>query len=158
MKTGENAATEKANSNFTMKVDIPALSYFTEVGRNLIVNYYQATDGTWYNRNEDKTAADIITTDAETAVAKKEYTYHIDNLPEGVTSKVVTKTVMGKANRTSYEVPDYVEISGNLTAGEYTFDVDLEYYQTMYMMGWLFTSYSSKNASHYTGTVTFNVQ
>ena len=158
MKTGENATTEKANSNFTMKVDIPALSYFTEVGRNLIVNYYQAADGTWYNRNEDKTAADIITTDAETAVAKKEYTYHIDNLPEGVTSKVVTKTVMGKANRTSYEVPDYVEISGNLTAGEYTFDVDLEYYQTMYMMGWLFTAYSNKNASHYTGTVTFNVQ
>ena len=158
MSTGESAASFKAGQDFTMKVDIPALAYYTLIGgKNLIVNYYQDADGTWYNRDEDKTAADIITTSAENAIDKKEYGYHITNLPDGVTSTVVTKSVMGKANRLAYDVPDYVEIKGNLAAGTYTFDVDLEYYTTMYRMSWLFANRSNKNANHYTGSVTFTI-
>ena len=154
--TGEPVVTEKANEKFTMKIDVPALAYYTLIGSNLIVNAYKAENGTWYNRDEDKTAADIITTDASKAVEKAEYAYTISNLPDGVTSTVVNKTVMGKANRTTYEVPDYVELSGSLAAGTYTFDVDLVYYTTMYYAVWLFMR-GTPRANHYTGTVTFNV-
>lgn len=161
METGVAAASFKAGEKVSMKVDIPALSYFTEIpnGRfsNLIVNSYKDKDGSWKQRDEDKTAADIITTDASTAVDKREYAYAIKNLPEGLTAKVVSKSVLGKANRSSYEVPDYVLIEGTMeVAGDYSFDVDLTYYTAMYAMTWIFGS-GEPRANHYSGTVSFHI-
>lgn len=161
ISTGASAASFKAGENVSMKVDIPALAYFTQIpnGRfaQLIVNSYRDPDGSWKQRDEDKTAADIITTDANRATDKREYAYTISNLPEGLTAKVVTKSVLGKANRSTYEVPDYVMIEGQVaSAGSYTFDVDLTYYTAMYYMTWIFGSGEPK-ANHYTGTVSFTI-
>lgn len=78
MSTGKSAATYEANKPMSMKVQVPALAYFTEVPgsasqwgmlmNGLIVNAYQdPADDSWHQRNEDKTASDIITIDAATA-------------------------------------------------------------------------------------------
>ena len=158
MATGVSAATYKASEKISMKVQVPALQYYTLIGNNLIVNAYQnPNDNSWMNRDEDKTAADIITIDPAIAKVKREYGYAVSNLPEGLEVKVVNKTVMGLANRTGYEVPDYILVEGTLNAGTYSFDVDLSYCTCMYMMTWLFPRYGCR-LNHYTGTVTFTVE
>lgn len=168
MITGESAASYTKGTKFSMKVDVPALSYFTEVpgaakfwGRDmngLIVNAYQdPKDDSWHQRDEDKTASDIITIDASTAKAKKEYDYKFENLPEGLKAVKHTKSVVGKANKGSYDVVDYYTIEGTIdTAGTYTFDVDLTYYTNPYMSSWIFSG--TPTEGHYTGTITFSVK
>ena len=167
MTTDVSAATYAANKNFSMKVDIPALSYYTEVPggakmwgffmNGLIVNAYQdPNDDSWHQRDEDKTASDIITIDASTAKDKREYDYHFTNLPAGVTATKHTKSVVGKANKGSYDVVDYYTIDGSLAAGTYTFDVDLTYYTNAYMSSWIFQGDPTEH--HYTGKVTFTVR
>ena len=167
MSTGVSAATYDANKAFSMKVDVPALSYFSEVpgaaffwGRpmnGLIVNAYQdPTDDSWHQRDEDKTASDIITIDASTAKDKREYDYHFANLPAGVKATKHTKSVVGKANKGSYDVVDYYTIDGTLASGTYTFDVDLTYYTNAYMSSWIFAG--TPTECHYTGKVTFTVR
>ncbi len=166
MTTGTSAASYTANQNFSMKVDIPALSYFTEVPggaqfwgmsmNGLIVNAYQDSDDSWHQRNEDKTASDIITIDASTAKAKKEYDYSFANLPTGVKAVKHEKSVVGKANKGSYDVVDYYTIEGSLAAGTYTFDVDLTYYTNAYMSSWIFAG--TPTEGHYKGSITFTVK
>ena len=160
MTTGESVGSYNKDA-VSMKVDIPALAYFTEIpggfAPNLIVNAYKAPNGKWMQRDEDKTAADIITTNAATATDKREYNYAVTGLPTGLTAKTVTKTVMGKANRTSYDVPDYILIEGKAAAGEYNFDLDLTYYTNMYYSTWLINGGSEPAAKHYTGTVSFTL-
>lgn len=160
ISTGKSAG-KFDKSNVSMKVDVPALAYFTELpggfAPNLIVNAYKNPNGKWMQRDEDKTAADIITMDASKATDKREYNYSITKLPKGLTAKVVTKTVMGKANRSSYEVPDYVMITGSAEAGEYSFDLDLTYYTNMYYATWLINGGKEPAANHYKGTVSFTL-
>lgn len=166
MTTGTSAATFTADSPMSMKVDIPALAYFNEIagaaqfwGRSmngLIVNAYQdSTDDSWHQRDEDKTASDIITIDASTAKDSKIYDYKFSNVPAGLTANAHKKEVMGKANKSKYEVVDYYTLDGTLSAGKYTVDVDLEYYTNAYMSGWIFSGTPTEH--HYTGTITFTV-
>ena len=166
MTTGKSAATYKADQAMSMKVDIPALAYFNEVPNGgsawgmtvngLIVNaYHDPDDGTWKQRDEDKTASDIITIDVNKADAKREYDYKFTNLPAGLTATKHTKTVVGKANKGSYDVVDYYTLDGTLAAGTYTVDVDLTYYTGAYISSWIFSGTSA--VKHYTGTITFTV-
>ena len=167
MVTGESAAEYTAGQAISMKVDIPALSYFSEVPggasfwgmkmNGLIVNAYQdPKDDSWHQRDEDKTASDIITIDASTAKDKREYDYKFDKLPTGLTAKKHTKSVVGKANKGSYDVVDYYTLEGTLAAGTYTFDVTLDYYTNAYMSSWIFAGTPTHNT--YTGKVTFTVK
>ena len=163
-------ATIKANQKYEAKVDNPALAYGNVISggpsfwggesSNLIVNYY--TDhGTNYNRNEDKTASDIITIDAsKEGITKHEYNYAVTSgsLPSGVTATPIMKDWAGKANRGTYEVVDYLKLSGTpTTAGTYTFEVTLSAPQTMYMSGWLFASFGCSTQT-YTQTITIVVE
>ncbi|MFA6829787.1 MAG: glycoside hydrolase family 3 C-terminal domain-containing protein [Bacilli bacterium] len=141
--TGETNATYKAGTATTSKIDVPSLAYGTLVdSRYLIVNYY-TKDFTNYNRNEDKTASDIITIDAATADESHEYAYsYTGNIPAGMTLTTVEKDWIGKANKGSYKVADYYELAGTpTTKGTYTFTVTLTVPKTMYMMSWLFASF-----------------
>jgi beta-glucosidase len=162
-------ATISTNQAYEGKINVPALAYGNTVASDivfwgshpsmLIVNYY--TDhGTNYNRNEDKTASDIITIDADKeGIEKHEYGYSITsgNLPEGITAEPVMKDWTGKANRGSYQVVDYYKLSGTPTkAGTYTFDITLTCPETMMMSGWLFASFGSATVT-YTQTITLVV-
>lgn len=165
MKTGESAKTYKANEKMSMKVDIPSLSYFSEIPsgasmwgfrmNGLIVNAYQDSDDSWHQRNEDKTASDIITIDASKAKDKKEYDYTFSNLPTGLTATKHTKSIVGKANKGSYDVVDYYTLDGTLAAGTYDVDVDLTYYTNAYMSSWIFAG--TPTEGHYKATITFTV-
>lgn len=156
IKTGTSAKTFEANKDFSMKIDVPALSYYTVLDRNLIVNGYKDSAGSWHSRNEDKTASDIITIDADSATEKKEYGYTFDNLPAGVTAKAITKKVTGKNNKDEVEIIDGYTISGKLAAGTYSFDVDLTYYTSFYMSSWIMV-FGAPSEGHYKATVTFTV-
>lgn len=169
--TGATTDTITLNKAYTAKIDTPALAYgntITSSGMvwgmhptNLIVNYYTDEDGTDWNRNEDKTASDIITIDANTeGLVKHEYGYTVEtaNLPAGITAKPVMKNWTGKANRGTYQVVDYLELSGTPTkAGTYTFNVTLNVPQTMYMMSWLFAAFGCTE-TQYTQSVTIVVK
>lgn len=166
MSTGKSAATYEANKPMSMKVQVPALAYFTEVAgsakqwgmlmNGLIVNAYQdPADDSWHQRNEDKTASDIITIDAATAKDSKIYDYKFTNIPAGLTAVKHEKSVMGKANKSSYDVVDYYTLEGTLASGTYTVDVDLTYYTNAYMSGWIFAG--TPTECHYNGTITFTV-
>lgn len=157
--TGETNANLTVGTAYTGKIDTPALAYGETINSRFnIVNWY-TKDFVNYNRNEDKTASDIITIDASTADTSHEYKYEITDgeLPTGLSAKAVMKDWTGKANRGTYEVVDYFEISGTpTTAGTYTFTVELTAPATMYMMGWLFASFGCTEYT-YTQTITMVV-
>lgn len=160
-------ATLAANTAYSATIDTPALAYGTIVAgpktawgqmNAMIVNYY-TKNGTTYNRNEDKTASDIITIDAATADDKYEYGYAITSgsLPTGLTAEPVTASHAGLANRGSYDIVTGYKISGTPTvAGTYTFTVTLSAPTTTYMSSWLFASFGASMKT-YAQTFTFVV-
>ena len=93
-------------------------------------------DGSWYHRDEDKSAADIVTL-GNTGVAdlstlanlesSKIYGYKVEGLPAGLTAEYVMTNEMGWAGRSAYAVNTSVKITGNCTAeaGEYTVTITL---------------------------------
>ncbi len=109
-----------------------------------IMNAYQlASDNKWYHRDEDKSAADIITlgqyvkgmsdkvADVEkllkdgTLAQAHLYEFSIEGLPEGVT---VTKNLtqeMGWMGKASYEVNTSLGLKGTIAAGDYEISVTL---------------------------------
>lgn len=109
-----------------------------------IMNAYQlASDNKWYHRDEDKSAADIITlgqyvkgmsdkvADVEkllkdgTLAQAHLYEFSIEGLPEGVT---VTKNLtqeMGWMGKASYEVNTSLGLKGTIAAGDYEITVTL---------------------------------
>ncbi len=99
----------------------------------IIVNaYISAIDGQKYHRDEDKSAADIITIGIEDVdMASSEafglygYSYTGD-LPTGMTLEEVMGIYVGYAKRAGYEVPVGFELSGTPTeTGTFTFTVTL---------------------------------
>ena len=146
-----------ANQAFTGKIQAPSLAYGSSIGRNLVVNWYEYMFQN-YNRNEDKTASDIVTIDASQAEAKHEYSYTVEGSVPGMTFKPVTKWWDGLSHRGGYDVVDYLEMSGTPTqAGTYTVTVTINLPQTMYMSGWLFASFGCSE-TQYVQTITFNVK
>ena len=90
-----------------------------------------------------------------TAKDSKIYDYKFSKIPAGLTAVKHEKSVMGKANKSSYDVVDYYTLEGTLASGTYTVDVDLTYYTNAYMSGWIFAG--TPTECHYTGTITFTV-
>ncbi len=157
--SGETVATYSVGDQIDAKIDVPTLAYGEYYSsRFLIVNYY-TKDFTNYNRNEDKTASDIITIDPADADESHEYGYAVSgSLPTGVSSSQVMKSHAGLANRGSYDVVDYLQLSGTATtAGTYTFTVTLSIPVTMYMSGWLFASFGAMTYT-YTQEITIVVE
>ncbi len=142
ISTGSAIATYSVGETIDAKIDVPTLAYNEYYSsRYYIVNWY-TKDFVNYNRNEDKTASDLITIDASTADEAHEYGYDVSNLPSGLTSSQVMKSHTGLANRGSYDVVDYLQLSGSIAeAGTYTFTVTLNIPVTMYVSGWLFASF-----------------
>ena len=130
------------NSAYTATIAAASLRYgnqlaITARGNNMrIMNAYMGLDGSWYHRDEDKSAADIVTL-GNTGVAdlstlanldsSKIYGYKVEGLPAGLTAEYVMTNEMGWAGRSAYAVNTSVKISGNCTAeaGEYTVTITL---------------------------------
>lgn len=149
---GKNLALNQAYSG---KISAPSLAYGTQLSSGLIVNWFEY-DFANYNRDEDKTASDIVTIPYEQAEVKHEYGYSITGNVPGLKFETVNRTWQGLSNRGSYEVPDYMAISGTPTqAGDFTITVTLNIPTTMYMSGWLFTF--GCREIQYVQTITFHV-
>lgn len=93
-----------------------------------IMNAYMAEDGAWYHRDEDKSAADIVTMGdlAYDEAASRIYRVEVLGLPEGMTVEQVITMEMGWAERSAYEVNTSAKISGAATtAGTYEVTVNI---------------------------------
>jgi beta-glucosidase len=136
-----------ANTDYTGKIETPTLAYDNKVtsivhvwgmtmkGASFIMNEYY-TEGKWWNRNEDQSAADIITTPVDDSNTTdpgydKAIIYHYElaegsTLPAGLSLKDHKISHQGHAHRGSYDVTDYVELTGKATTpGTYTFTINL---------------------------------
>ncbi len=143
--TAETNATLTSGEYTELTIDTPSLAYGTTVNSRLIVNWY-TYDFTNYNRDEDKTAADLITIDESLVTDpedRHEYGYsYTGNLPTGLQWEEVYTTWQGLSNRGSYEVVDHILLSGTPTeTGTFEFTVTLYAPTTMYFSGWLFASF-----------------
>ena len=131
------------NADYTATIAAATLKYGNQLaleskGSNFrIMNAYMGVDGAWYHRDEDKSAADIVTlgntgiNDISTLAnldSSKIYGYKVEGLPAGLTAEYVKTNEMGWAGRSAYEVNTSVKISGKCTAsaGEYTVTITLK--------------------------------
>jgi beta-glucosidase len=93
-----------------------------------IMNAYLASDGVWYHRDEDKSAADIVTLSNQPydKATSSIYRVAIEGLPEGMTVTNINTMEQGWAGRGSYEVNTAAKISGSATkAGTYSVKVTI---------------------------------
>lgn len=92
-----------------------------------IMNSYYF-EGAWYHRDEDKSAADIVTLGDNMADVTQFnlYEYSITGLPAGVTAEKVMTQELGWMGKSSYEVNTSLKLTGNLTAGDYQVTVSLK--------------------------------
>ena len=125
------AAGEAYNATITAdQMKYGAQLYLGSYGQNRrIMNSYRA-DGRWYHRDEDKSAADIITLGDRVSdpTQDKIYKYEISGLPTGLSATLVETDELGWAGRTTYKVNTVVKISGMADAsakGEHTVTVTL---------------------------------
>lgn len=117
----------------SMTITADQLSYgnqlnITSNSNRRIMNAYYGDDGQWYHRDEDKSAADIVTLgdmgyDEESS---RIYEYSVTGLEgSGLTAKLNETQEMGWANRSTYAVNTSVTLSGTPVAGDYTVTVTL---------------------------------
>jgi len=126
---------------------------FTDVGQG------------WYNRNEDKTAADIITHDAADAVDTDLYRAQAvvkDSSGKMVSTVQLTDVVTTVAGQSGapYDATTSWKLEGNLPAGDYTVTVELYAPAVACMNNWLFIAFghSKTETPTYTETFTLHVQ
>lgn len=131
--SGDATYNMKVGEACNVTIDSDYLAYGNIIpnsaSRNIrIMNYYIGQDGAVYHRNEDKSAADIITIDASTARSATEYEFTIDgNLPDGLKADKIIESIQGYAVRGNYDVNTGLKISGTPTeAGTYTFTVNIK--------------------------------
>ena len=119
-----------AGTNFSVSLDCPYYAYGKRFsnGQRVINCYQKAGDSAWYNRNEDKTAADILTIDINDATVKREINMRLDSAPSGVRLTPVLGEVMGANGYATYEVPVSWNLEGNLASGDYEVRVTLTVY------------------------------
>ena len=132
-----------------------------------VINCYYNPDFTdvgqgWYNRNEDKTAADIITHDAADAVDTDLYRAYVTVTDaegeeiEGVALKDVVTTVAGQAGA-PYDATTSWTLEGRLPAGEYTVTLELYAPTVACMNNWLFIAFGHEKAEAPTYTAVFTL-
>ena len=119
-----------AGTDFSVSLDCPYYAYGKRFsnGQRVINCYQKAGDSAWYNRNEDKTAADILTIDINDATVKREINMRLDSAPSGVRLTPVLGEVMGANGYATYEVPVSWNLEGNLASGDYEVKVTLTVY------------------------------
>ncbi len=122
-------------------------NYYTDhkvISNRMYVNWYYSTAHGNFNRDEDKSAADIVTHPADEAEVKHEFGYTYEgNLPEGMTLEEVTGLVTGVGGG-QYECVIGYKLSGTpTTAGTYTFTVMLNVPYVTCFNNWLFTSFGA---------------
>ena len=125
--------TVKTGEKFEATVAAEKLVYgaqlaITNNSNRRIMNVYMGEDGAWYHRDEDKSAADIVTlgTMAYDEAASKIYHVEVLGLPEGMKVEDVITMEMGWAARSAYEVATSAKISGAATtAGTYEITVNV---------------------------------
>ena len=124
VKVGEAFNATVAAEKLTYGAQLP----ITNASNRRIMNSYMGVDGAWYHRDEDKSAADIVTLgDLEiNEAASRIYHVEILGLPEGMTVEQVITNEMGWAARSAYEVNTSAKISGAATtAGTYEVTVNI---------------------------------
>ena len=114
----------------------------------------------WYNRNEDKTAADIITHSADDAVDTDLYraTAVVRNASGNVVTTVqlvdVVTSVVGQAGA-PYDATTSWKLEGSLAAGDYTVTVNLYAPAVACMNNWLFIAFGHAKTETPTYVETF---
>ena len=131
--TDETTVAWTAGKSITIAAD--QLTYgnqlsITNKSNRRIMNAYYAEDKQWYHRDEDKSAADIVTLgdlkyDAD---ASRIYKFEVAGLPDGLTAKYNETQEMGWANRAAYAVNTSVTISGTATAAAGDYEVTVTLY------------------------------
>ena len=123
----------KAGEAFDAVVKAESLTYGSQLaildGSNRrIMNAYFGMDGVWYNRDEDKSAADIVTLGDSpyNEEVSKIYRVIVEGLPEGMTVEDINTMEEGWAGRGSYEVNTAAKITGKpVAAGTYEVTVKI---------------------------------
>ena len=98
-----------------------------------IMNSYQGIDGSWYHRDEDKSAADIITLGDMEVMTENLYEYSVTitnasgGAASGITFEPINTMEMGWMGKSAYEVNTgaRIVIGNNVAAGTYTVEVTL---------------------------------
>ena len=107
------------------------LSITSSSNRRIMNAYTSKLDGSLYHRDEDKSAADIVTlgdfSNADIATSMI-YGYEVTGLPAGLTATLNETDELGWANRATYKVNTSVTIGGTVSAeaGEYEVTVTLK--------------------------------
>ena len=161
-----NMPVSSSDSDFESgEITVPYYAYHSVNGSTAIVNYYRGSDGSWYSRNEDKTASDIICIDASEFDkdgwnSTGEYRFTAEGLPEGLTLEHTWQTVAGFNDRDSYQAVNGVKIvmeeGATVAAGTYTVTVTLHAPSCMMFNGWIFTAFGLSEAT-YSTTFTITV-
>lgn len=117
-------------------------------GSSLVSNYYYSAKYGWYSRDEDKSAADIVTHPAEEAEQAFETKYTVEGaLPAGLTLTEVKGLVTGAAG-SQFETTVGYKLSGTpTTAGVYTVTITLEVPQVTSFNNWIFVSFGRRTAT-----------
>ncbi len=131
--TDDTVYTVKTGEAFNATVAAENLTYgsqlaITNSSNRRIMNAYLAEDGAWYNRDEDKSAADIVTLGdmKYDESASRIYKIEVTGLPEGMKVEKVNTMEMGWAARSAYEVNTSAKISGSASkAGTYEVTVTI---------------------------------
>ena len=147
------------------EITVPYYAYHSVNGSTAIVNYYRGEDGSWYSRNEDKTASDIICIDASEFDedgwnSTGEYRFTATGLPEGLTLEHTWGEVDGFNDRDSYDavkgVKIVVEEGATVASGNYEITVTLHAPSCMMFNGWIFTAFGLSETT-YSTTFTITV-
>lgn len=123
---------------------------FTDVGQG------------WYNRDEDKSAADIITHDAADAIDEDVYRAIATvkdasgNTVDSVKLVDVVTSVTGVSGN-PYDTTTSWKLEGNLPAGDYTVTFDLYAPTVASMNNWLFVSFGHEKSEVPTYSETFTI-
>ncbi len=107
------------------KINAPYFKYMDKMRINSntntdrVINYYASATPfagrTFWHRNEDKSAADIITRPIGELPIKYEYKFKVEGLPSGLTWTPEYESIMGFAGRGAYDVNTSGKVTGSTT-------------------------------------------
>ncbi|MCI9031021.1 MAG: hypothetical protein HFK09_00655 [Clostridia bacterium] len=135
------------------------------ISNQRITNAY-CYEGKWYHRDEDKSAADILTlgqvmpggfSGTEEQLAELDnyhlYGFEVEGLPNGLTATKVETDELGWMGKATYKVNTSLQLKGTVAAGKYTVTVTLKApYVSKSTNPWM-----SPNDSELNYTVTFTI-
>lgn len=117
-------------------VNAPDLKYMEKMRINSntntdrIINFYENPElplgQRYWHRDEDKSAADVLTQPVSNLPMKYEYKFKVEGLPAGLSWVPTYETIMGFAGRGSYDVNTSGKVTGSTTAtGDHSVTITL---------------------------------